>query len=91
MVTKLAPANMTGVIMGAWFLSISCANYLAGVLSALAGTLDEDALEKGEIPKDAALAAYQGTYELIFWYALGAGVLLLLFAKPINKLMHGVK
>ena len=91
MVTKLAPPNMTGLIMGAWFLSIACANFVAGLLSALAGTLDQAALAAGEIPRDAALNAYQSTFELILWYALGSGALLLIFAKPINKLMHGIK
>lgn len=91
MVTKLAPPRMTGLIMGAWFLSIACANFVAGLLSALAGSIDEDALEAGSIPKDEALAAYGDTYQLIFWYAIGAGCLLLLFSKPINKLMHGIK
>ena len=91
MVTKLAPPKMTGLIMGAWFLSIACANFVAGLLSALAGSLDETALAAGEISRDAALDAYMSTYELIFWYAIGSGALLLIFARPINKLMHGIK
>src|SRR5688572_10673428 len=33
MVTKLAPAKMTGMVMGSWFVSIMMGNYLAGVFS----------------------------------------------------------
>jgi MFS family permease len=36
MVTKLAPAHITGLVMGAWFLSIACGNNLAGILSSQA-------------------------------------------------------
>lgn len=37
MVTKLAPQQMTGQVMGAWFLSMAGANYLAGLLAVLTG------------------------------------------------------
>jgi POT family proton-dependent oligopeptide transporter len=37
MVTKLAPSNMTGTVMGAWFLSIAGANYVATLLAKLTG------------------------------------------------------
>ena len=37
MVTKLAPARMTGQVMGAWFLSFAFANSLASVLAQLTG------------------------------------------------------
>ncbi|MCC6783820.1 MAG: peptide MFS transporter [Planctomycetes bacterium] len=92
MVTKLAPSHMTGVAMGAWFLSISCGNYLAGVISAIAGgALDEDKLDKGQIVGADALAAYSSTYAGIAWFAIVAGALYLLLAKPMNRLMHGIK
>lgn len=37
MVTKLAPAKMTGQVMGAWFLSFAFANSLAAALAQLTG------------------------------------------------------
>ena len=37
MVTKLAPANMTGQVMGAWFLSFAFANSAAAALAQLTG------------------------------------------------------
>jgi len=35
MVTKLAPARLTSIMMGFWFLSSAVANYLAGTLEAI--------------------------------------------------------
>ncbi len=43
MVTKLAPARITGMVMGAWFLSIAGANFLAGQIAALTGAEEETA------------------------------------------------
>ncbi len=91
MVTKLAPASMTGFVMGAWFLSIAMANLVAGMISSMAASLDEDKLEAGLITGGDALEAYSGAYGFLLWYSIGVGVLLLVFAKPLNKLMNGIK
>jgi proton-dependent oligopeptide transporter, POT family len=37
MVTKLAPAKMTGQVMGAWFLTMAFGNFAAGLLARLTG------------------------------------------------------
>ncbi|MBK8979857.1 MAG: peptide MFS transporter [Planctomycetes bacterium] len=80
MVTKLAPAHMVGATMGAWFVSVSLGNKLAGNLAAwISG-------ERG-INVDSALRGF--TFS--FWLLIGAGALLFLAAPRINKLMHGVK
>ncbi len=84
MVTKLAPSHMTGLVMGAWFLSISMGNHVAGLFSALAGAT----AAPGE---GAPLSGYQAAYEPIIYLTLGAGALLLVLARPINKLMHGIR
>ncbi len=80
MVTKLAPAHMVGATMGAWFMSISLGNKLAGNLAAkISG-------ETG-LTIDSALHGFTFSFYLL----MGAGVLLLIIAPLINKLMHGVK
>ncbi|MFK7741486.1 MAG: peptide MFS transporter [Planctomycetota bacterium] len=84
MVTKLAPPNMTGIVMGAWFLSISMGNLVAGWFSALAG-------ESAEAGEGAPLSGYVDAYTPITYLACGAGLVLIVLSKPINKLMHGVK
>ncbi len=81
MVTKLAPARMVGATMGAWFLSISIGNKLAGDL---ASKMSEG---EGGMTVASALTGFNFS----FWLLLGAGVLLFLIAPLINKLMHGVK
>jgi POT family proton-dependent oligopeptide transporter len=80
MTTKLAPAKLTGLAMGGWFLSIAIGNNLSGIFaSAVSG--------EGGMTTESALAGY--TFG--FWALLGAGVLLFLIAPLIQKLMHGVK
>jgi len=83
MVTQLAPANMTGVTMGAWFLSISIGNSLAGWFSAQISAA-------GGKPGLTVASALNG-FTLSFWLLLGAGVCVLLISPLISRLMHGVK
>ncbi|MFM2285416.1 MAG: hypothetical protein RLZZ543_913 [Bacteroidota bacterium] len=86
MVTKLAPKDMTGTVMGAWFLSIAGANYVAAILAKLTGS------EDGAAPATAAesFAKYIDIYTQMGLITVGIGVLLMVISKPLNKLMHGV-
>ena len=80
MTTKLAPAKLTGLAMGGWFLSIAIGNNLSGIFaSSVSG--------EGGMTTGSALAGY--TFG--FWALLGAGVVLFLVAPLIQRLMHGVK
>jgi POT family proton-dependent oligopeptide transporter len=80
MVTKLAPGHMVGATMGAWFMSISLGNKLAGNLAArMAG-------ETGLT----VTSSLEG-FSFSFYLLIGVGVLLLLISPLINRLMHGVK
>lgn len=87
MVTKLAPERMVGMVMGAWFVSIACANYGAGLFSKIAGSV--------EIPDDAkgasALAGYVEAFTPILWMSVSLGVMLFVCSRLVNRLMHGVK
>jgi len=88
MVTKLAPPKMTGLVMGAWFLSISCANFLAGLISKKAATIDESKAEEvGGVP----MSSYYDAYHFLLWYAVIAGGIYLVLSKPLNRWMHGIK
>jgi len=93
-VTKLAPKRFVGQMMGTWFLAASLGNLIAGLI---AGdfSLDEEGGEPGFL-----LGWAMRTFEMDVLPALflqivitGAvsGALLLIFAKPIQKLMCGVK
>ncbi len=88
MVTKLAPANMTGTVMGAWFLSIAGANYVAALIAKLTG-----GEHGGSEPATASdsFNTYVDIYTQMGLITVGIGLVLVLLSKPLNKLMHGVK
>ena len=87
MVTKLAPKNLAGTMMGAWFMSWSAANYLAQVLAKLTGSAENAASRPISETYDTYLKVFTNTGLV----AVGVGLLLLVLSKQINKLMHGVK
>jgi POT family proton-dependent oligopeptide transporter len=85
MVTKLAAEKETGMAMGGWFLSIAMAQYVAGLIAAIASG-------GGHGPETgAAISQYSDTYMMLFWVGLAFGIAYLIVAPLINKLMHGVK
>ncbi len=88
MVTKLADEHEVGLAMGGWFLSIAMAQYVAGIIAAIAsgGSIDGHGA-----PVGANIAQYATTYEQLFWFGLAFGILYLLVAPAVNRLLHGVK
>jgi proton-dependent oligopeptide transporter, POT family len=76
-VTKLAPRRLVGQMMGVWFLATSLGNLIAGLI---AGNFSANAVQ--EMP---------GRFMQIVLTTVGTGVLLVLFVKPIKRLMEGVK
>lgn len=87
MVTKLAPEKMTGMVMGAWFVSIACANYGAGLFSKIAGEVNiaDDAVGAS------ALHGYVTAFTPILYMSVALGVGLFVASRAVDKLMHGVK
>jgi len=88
MVTKLADEKEVGLAMGGWFLSIAMAQYVAGLIAAIAS--GGSANGHGEAVAS-TIGQYSEVYMLLFWIGLGFGIAYLLLAPAINKLMHGVK
>ena len=83
--TKLSPKRLSGMMMGMWFLASAYGQYAAGLLGAGMSSPDENA---SSITK---LDGYtQGYYQLAF-YALIAGLILIVFTPLIKKLMQEVK
>jgi POT family proton-dependent oligopeptide transporter len=74
-ITKLAPRRFAGQMMGMWFMGTALGNVIAGLI---AGQFDSNAL--GDMP---------GLYLQIVLTSVGAGVLLLLFVKPLKRLSGG--
>ena len=89
MVTKLAAEKETGMAMGGWFLSIAMAQYVAGIIAAVAS--GGGGGHGAEAVAGAGIAQYSETYLMLFWIGLGFGIAYLVVAPLINRLMHGVK
>ena len=80
MVTKLAPLRLVGFGMGGWFLSTGIGNNLSGIFA-------------GHVSGESGMttASALSGYTFGFFALVGAGVVLLLIAPLIQRLMHGVK
>lgn len=81
-VTKLVPTRLTGMMMGLWFLSSAFGQFAAGKLGA------EMSVDGGSLPEK--LIAYTGGYLELAIYALIAGAILIVSARGVRKLMHGI-
>ena len=87
MITKLSIARIVGMMMGVWFLSISCAQYVAGVVAQVASVETVG----GQVTNlKVSLDTYAGVFTTIGEIAAGIGLLLLLLSVPIKRWMHGV-
>ena len=76
-VTKLAPRRLVGQLMGMWFMCTGLGNIIAGLI---AGEFSADAVE--QMP---------ALYTQIVLTSVGTGLVLLLFARPLRRLMGGVR
>jgi POT family proton-dependent oligopeptide transporter len=82
--TKLSPLKLQGYMMGMWFLASAYGQYVAGLFGASISPGNEaSASEK--------LIAYTQGYKEFAWYAIVAGLLLILISPWIRKLMQEVK
>ena len=88
MITKLSIARVVGLMMGVWFLSISVAQYFAGIVAQFASVETVG----GQVTNlKVSLDTYTHTFTMIAWIAIGAGAVLFLLSWPLKKWMHGVK
>ena len=85
-VTKLAPKRMTGMVMGAWFLSIAAAHKVAAMIAGKTGAAGGE----GMTPQE-TLPIYTDVFWQITLYAVGAGVLIIIFGQLfLKRWLHGV-
>ena len=88
MITKLSIARIMGLMMGVWFLSIACAQYVGGLVAQVASV---DTVGGQVTNLGVSLATYAGVFRTIGIAAMVIGAVLLLLSWPLKKLMHGVK
>lgn len=74
--TKLAPHRYVGQLMGIWFVATALGNLIAGQL---AGEFDPN-----------NVAAFPEQYWGIVMTTAGTGIILLVLAKPLKKMMGGI-
>jgi POT family proton-dependent oligopeptide transporter len=88
MITKLSPANYTGMMMGFWFLASALGQHLAGLI----GTLMAIPSEGGATTISAlqSLGIYSSVFMKIFYVSIGGGVVLLLLVPILRRWSHGV-
>ena len=90
MVTKLAPARMTGLVMGAWFLSIAFAHYIAGAIATLTSSAGGGEGEAA-VAATESLSIYVIVFQDIGYFAIGAGVVLFFLSFLLKRWLHGVE
>jgi POT family proton-dependent oligopeptide transporter len=77
--TRLAPRHMASLIMGAWFYATAGGEFLAGKIGEATGNGSG-----GEMTKQGTLAIY----DKIGWIAVGVGLVVLVIAPLVKRLMH---
>lgn len=83
--TKMAPAQAGGLIMGTWFLYTGLSNSLAGVIASSTGA---ETIGGQIIDATAAKANYAAVYTNVAYVALGIAVLMLLLTPLIKRWMQ---
>ena len=87
MITKLSIARIVGMMMGVWFLSISCAQYVAGVVAQVASVETVG----GQVTNlKVSLETYAGVFETIGIVSAAIGLVLLAISPLLKRWMHGV-
>ena len=86
-ITKLAPARVVGMAMGAWFLYIGFGGYLAGVIAKQTGA---ETLGGQITDIAAAKATYASVYTNVAWVSIGIAVVMLLISPIVKRYMRGV-
>jgi POT family proton-dependent oligopeptide transporter len=83
--TKLSTKSLQGVMMGMWFLASAYGQYVAGILGAGMSKASEQS------SKMEKLIAYTDGYKQLAIYAFIAGIVLIIIAPMVRKLMQEVK
>ena len=75
--TKLAPKRFMSQMMGVWFMADALGNVIAGLIG-------------GKFSPD-QVTQMPGLFMQVVLFTVGGGILLLVFTRPIRKLMGGVE
>ncbi len=87
MVNKLSPLRFSSMLMGVWFLSMSAANKLSGVLSSYYP--DGDSGAKSFLGYE--VATLSGFFMLFVFMSGAAAIVLFLLSSLLKRMMYGVE
>ena len=85
LMTKLSPKKLWGVMMGLWFLASAYGQYVAGILGAGMASPDENA------SANVKLNLYTEGYHQLAIYGIITGIVVIVAAPFLKKLMNGVE
>lgn len=85
--TKLSAKHLVSTLMGTWFLATAFSQYVAGIISELAG-VDESALENGFPTPIETLKTSTVVFEQVAYVAMACGLVCLLMAPLVTYWMH---
>jgi POT family proton-dependent oligopeptide transporter len=85
--TKLSAKHLVSTLMGTWFLATAFSQYVAGIISELAG-VDESKLEEGFPTPKETLEISATVFEQVAIVAIACGVVCLVLAPLITYWMH---
>lgn len=84
LMTRLSTPKLQGFMMGMWFLASAYGQYVAGLFgAAISPAANATPTEK--------LETYCNGYYQFAWYAIIAGILIILISPMVKKLMHDEK
>lgn len=85
--TKLAPPDSSGLVMGAWFLATSYSHHFGGAIAKLTALKPGAGGGSGV----ASLEVYTDVFAKLGWLAVVVGLGTAVAARPLKRLMHGVR
>jgi POT family proton-dependent oligopeptide transporter len=88
MITKLAPAKLVGMMMGAWFLASAMGQFVAGKIGAMMQVPDTNGQNQDALT---SLGIYTGMFEYIAKVSAAAGVVLIILVPLLKKWLHQEK
>jgi POT family proton-dependent oligopeptide transporter len=87
-VTQLSVPRVTSLMMGTWFLATAFSETLAALFGKIAAI---DVPDGATLDFASAGAKYAHLFWLMMWIGVGCGVVALLLAPLLRRMMHGVR
>lgn len=88
MVTKLAPARIVSMVMGAWFLATAFSNYLSALIAMFTGVSHGEEGAGSLPPPTETVAVYAGVFGPIALTAVISALVVFALSPILSRMMH---